>query len=173
MTGKAPAGARVLGSLRSANGKGVVRIEDPFDTDVADLWSALTDPIRLAGWIGEVEGDLRKGGDFRAHFATTGWQGIGRVEACEPPKRLLVRSKAAGDVDELADEVTLAPHGDRTILVIEERGMPLDQIAAYGVGVQLHVEDLAAYITGGERVDVGARVAELMPGYLQLAAQLA
>jgi len=50
--------------------------------------------------------------------------------------------------------------------------MPLDQIAAYGVGVQLHIEDLAAYITGGERVDAEARVAELMPGYLQLAAQL-
>ncbi|WP_344151009.1 SRPBCC domain-containing protein [Nocardioides koreensis] len=32
-----------------------------------DLWSALTDPSRLARWLGEVEGDLRPGGELRAH----------------------------------------------------------------------------------------------------------
>ncbi len=43
-------GNRILGSLRAADGKGVVRIEDRFDTDIDDLWSALTDPRRLARW---------------------------------------------------------------------------------------------------------------------------
>ena len=33
---------RILGSLRSADGKGIVRIEDRFDTGIEDLWSALT-----------------------------------------------------------------------------------------------------------------------------------
>ena len=51
--------ARILGSLRSADGKGIVRIEDRYDTDIDDLWSALTDPGRLARWYGQVEGDLR------------------------------------------------------------------------------------------------------------------
>ena len=60
MTSSAGSG-RILGSLRSADGKGVVRMEDRFDTDIDDLWSALTDPRRLAHWIGEVEGDLRLG----------------------------------------------------------------------------------------------------------------
>jgi uncharacterized protein YndB with AHSA1/START domain len=36
-----------------------------------------------------VEGDLRPGGEFRARF-TSGWEGTGRVEACEPPRRLRV-----------------------------------------------------------------------------------
>ena len=44
MTSNARAGSRILGSLRSADGKGVVRIEDRYDTDIDDLWSALTDP---------------------------------------------------------------------------------------------------------------------------------
>ena len=44
MTSDAGAGNRILGSLRSADGKGVVRMQDRFDTDVDDLWSALTDP---------------------------------------------------------------------------------------------------------------------------------
>ena len=38
---------RILGSLRSADGKGIVRVEDRFETGIDDLWSALTDPRRL------------------------------------------------------------------------------------------------------------------------------
>jgi uncharacterized protein YndB with AHSA1/START domain len=68
MTSNPRAGNRILGSLRSADGKGVVRMQDRFDTDIDDLWSALTDPLRLARWLGEVEGDLRLGGVFRARF---------------------------------------------------------------------------------------------------------
>ena len=62
MTSNPPVGGRILGSLRSADGKGVVRMEDRFDTAIDDLWSALTDPGRLARWFGQVEGDLRPGG---------------------------------------------------------------------------------------------------------------
>ena len=40
----ARAGERILGSLRSADGKGIVRIEGRFDTGIDDLWLALTDP---------------------------------------------------------------------------------------------------------------------------------
>jgi hypothetical protein len=48
MTGNARARTRILGSLRSAGGTGIVRVEDRYDTDIGDLWSALTDPGRLA-----------------------------------------------------------------------------------------------------------------------------
>ncbi len=65
MTSNAGGIGRILGSLRSADGKGVVRMEDRFGTDIDDLWSALTDPRRLARWMGEVEGDLRLGGESR------------------------------------------------------------------------------------------------------------
>jgi uncharacterized protein YndB with AHSA1/START domain len=68
MTSNAPAGGRMLGHLRSADGMGVVRMEDRFDTGIDDLWSALTDPRRLVRWIGDVEGDLRLGGEFRFRF---------------------------------------------------------------------------------------------------------
>ena len=173
MTSNARAGARILGSLRSADGKGVVRMEDRFDTDIDDLWSALTDPRRLARWIGEVEGDLRLGGEFRARFFASGWEGTGRVEACEPPRRLLLLTKQPGQADEHVIEVTLAADGDQTILVWEERGMPLDHLAAYGAGIQVHVEDLAAHLAGRERCDAEARWDELLPAYQDLAANAA
>lgn len=60
--------SRVLGSLRSEDGVGVVRIEDRCDTDTDDLWAAITDPARLARWHGQVEGDLRPGGEFRLYI---------------------------------------------------------------------------------------------------------
>jgi uncharacterized protein YndB with AHSA1/START domain len=172
MTSKARGSGRILGSLRSADGKGIVRMEDRYDTDIDDLWSALTDPRRLARWIGEVEGDLRLGGEFRARFFTSGWEGTGRVEACEPPQRLLLLTRAPDEPDEHVIEATLTADGDQTILAIEERGMPLDQLAAYGAGVQIHVEDLAAHLAGRERSDTKARWDELLPAYQDLAANL-
>jgi uncharacterized protein YndB with AHSA1/START domain len=171
MTSGTPAGTRILGSLRSADGTGIVRIEDRYDTGIGDLWSALTDPGRLARWMGEVEGDLRLGGEFRARFFASGWEGTGRVEACEPPRRLLL-AHGVGEPDVKVIEVTLAADGDQTILAWEERGMPLDHLAAYGAGIQVHVEDLAAHLAGRERCDADARWHELLPAYQDLAAKV-
>ena len=133
MTSNAAAGDRILGSLRSAEGKGIVRVEERFDTDVDDLWSALTEPGRLAHWIGEAEGDLRLGGEFRFRFFASGSEGAGRVEACEPPRRLLL-TMALGQPDEDVIEATLAADGDQTILVWEERGMPRTSSPPTGPG---------------------------------------
>src|SRR5260370_5570232 len=171
MTSNPGAGTRIIGSLRSADGKGVVRMEDRFDTDIDDVWSALTDPLRLARWIGEVAGDLRLGGEYRYHFFASGSEGTGRVEACEPPRRLLL-AHGLGQQHELVIEVTLAADGDQTILVVEERGMPLGLLAAYGAGVQVHVEDLAAHLAGRERCDSDARWDELQPASEDLAAKV-
>src|SRR5260370_27269819 len=97
MTGNARGGASILGSMRSAGGNGVVRIEDRYQTDIHDLWSALTDPDRLARWYGRVEGDLRLGGEFRLYIESDGWDGTGRVDACEAPRRLLVTTRESDE----------------------------------------------------------------------------
>src|SRR4029077_11334796 len=135
MTNDARAGERILGSLGSAEGKGVVRMEDRSDAKIDDVWAALIDPSHLAHWYGDVEGDLRLGGEYRARLFASGWEGSGHVEACEPPQRLLVRIKDADDGDENEIEVVLTADGDQTIVVWEERGMPLEMLSAYGAGV--------------------------------------
>ena len=171
MTSNARATTRILGSLRVADGKGIVRLEDRFDTDIADLWSALTDPLRLARWLGDVEGDLRLGGEFRAHFFASGWEGTARVEVCEPPHRLLVLTTDADEHEEGAIKATLTADGKQTVLLIEEP-VPADLLAEYGAGIQVHVEDLAAHIAGHEPCDAKARWDELIPGYRDLAADV-
>ena len=177
MTSNAREGNRILGSLRSADGKGIVRMEDRYDTDIDDLWAALTDPRRLARWIGEVEGDLRPGGEYRTHFFASGAKSAGRVEVCEPPKRLLLRTKHVDQPFELVIEAALTADGDQTLLVIEERGMPLDLFHAYGAGIQIHFEHLADHIAGREPREIeesklNARWEELLVPYQALAAKV-
>jgi uncharacterized protein YndB with AHSA1/START domain len=172
MTSNARSSSRILGSLRSEDGKGIVRMEDRFNTDINDLWSALTDPRRLARWYGRVEGDLRPGGDFRLLVHGSGWEGTGRVEACEPPRRLVVTSRELQAQFDVFLEATLTSDADQTILVIEARGMPLDKLPFYGVGWQIHVEDLAAHIADRGRGDAETRWAELVPTYQDLAADI-
>ena len=169
MTGNAPPDARILGTLRSADGKGVVRMQDRYDTDIDDLWSALTDPARLARWLGKIEGDLHVGGEFHRYFYASGAEGTGRIEVCEPPRRLLL-TMDPGEPKAQVIEVTLTADGDQTVLVAEERGMPLGLLAAYGAGIQVHIEDLAAHLAGRERCDADARWNELTPAYQDLAA---
>ena len=153
-----------VGSISAiGDGKGAVRMEDVYDTSAEDLWSALTDPDRLARWIAAVEGDLRVGGTFHARF-TSGWEGPGRVEICRQPERLLV-VMAPGRADETEIEATLTPAGDHTRLVIEERGIPIEHLPGHGAGWQAHVEDLVAHLAGRERQDWHARWLELTPSY--------
>src|SRR5579859_4478014 len=121
MTNNAPAGNRILGSLRSEDGKGVVRIEDRVDTDINNVWSALTDPSRLAQWYGEVEGDLRLGGEYQARVFASGWEGVGRVEVCEPPQRLVLQVAEPDAPARQSNEITLTADGDQTIIVVEHR----------------------------------------------------
>jgi len=172
MTSNADPGTRILGSLRSADGAGVVRVEDRYDTGIDDLWSALTDPRRLARWYGEVEGDLRVGGEYHARIFASGWEGTGRVEACEPPSRLLVTTKEVSESYETVIEARLTADGDQTILVIEVKGMPLEKIAFYGAGWQIHAENIAAHLAGHEPRDDEARWDELVPPYQDLAANI-
>jgi uncharacterized protein YndB with AHSA1/START domain len=156
----------VVGSLRAVDGTAVVRMEDRFDTDAEDLWAALTDPSRLARWIAEVDGDLHVGGEFRARF-TSGWQGPGRIEVCEPPRRLLV-TLSPGQDEQSVIEAEVFPDGARSRLVVEERGLPLEEAAEHGAGWQAHVEDLAAHLAGRPAADWHPRWTELTPAYRHL-----
>jgi uncharacterized protein YndB with AHSA1/START domain len=141
---------------------GAVRVEDVYDTGIADLWSAITEPDRLARWVATVEGDLRVGGTVQTHF-TSSWQGSGRIDACEAPNRLVVTMEPGTD-DEAVLEAVLTAEGARTRLVVEERGLPLDVLHLHGAGWQAHIEDLGRYLDGGESV-WKARWEELTPAY--------
>jgi uncharacterized protein YndB with AHSA1/START domain len=171
MTSNSGADASIAGSLRVEDGKGAVRMEARLKTGTEEVWSALTNPTRLARWYGEVHGDLRVGGEYHAHLFASGWEGTGRIEVCEAGRRLVVTGAEPGE-QRTVTEVTLAPDGGQTVLVWEERGMRVDGIGAYGAGVQIHVEDLARHLAGRECRDAEARWTELWPVYDELATKI-
>lgn len=144
--------AAIEGTLHSFDGMGVVRMKSRYATDIDDLWSAITDPQRLARWYGKVDGDLRVGGEFTATVFGSGWDGRGRIDVCVPPRKLGVTMWEA-DREEGVVTAELVADGDATILVIERHGIPLDKLWAYGSGWQTHVEDLGAHLAGQERAD--------------------
>jgi len=154
---------QILGSMHRSDGTaGVVRVEDVYDTDIADLWSALTTPDRLARWMADVQGELSAGGTFQARF-TSSWEGTGRIDVCDAPHRLLV-TLSPGTDEENTIEANLSAEGDKTRLVIVERGLPLETIHFHGAGWQSHIEDLRHYLGGGES-HWKERWEELTPSY--------
>jgi uncharacterized protein YndB with AHSA1/START domain len=142
--------------------RGAVRVEDVYDTDIHDLWEACTTPERLARWIAEVSGDLRVGGTIQASF-TSSWTGPGRVEVCEAPRHLLLTMEV-GTEDEAQIEAWLSEDGEKTRLVVEERGLPLDKLYFHGAGWQAHLDDLHRSLTGQPSA-WKARWDELTPVY--------
>ena len=62
-----------------------------FRAPIADVWAAVTEPARLERWIGTWTGDPTSGSvDFRMTAEAGGRAGeTHRIDACEPPRRLV------------------------------------------------------------------------------------
>ena len=154
---------KTTATMRALDDKrGAVRADDVYDTDIDDLWEACTTPERLARWIADVSGDLQVGGTIHATFTST-WTGPGRIEICERPRHLLLTMEP-GSEDETELEAWLIEEGDKTRLVVEERGLPLDGLHFYGAGWQAHLEDLGRSL-GANPSNWKARWTELTPTY--------
>ncbi len=64
-----------------------------YDTTVADLWEAVTNPERLARWFLPVTGDLKLNGRYQLKGNAGG-----EITACEPPNRLALTWEFGEDV---------------------------------------------------------------------------
>jgi hypothetical protein len=77
-----------------------------------------------------------------------------------------------GTPDETVIEATITPDGSSSRLVLEERGIPLSEIAGHGAGWQAHVEDLGSHLESDGPSQWATRWAELTPAYEDLATSL-
>ena len=141
------------------DGRGAVRVDDLYDTDIDDLWQACTSPDRLARWVAEVSGDLRVGGTVTALFTSTA-DTTGRIEVCDAPHHLLVVMEPGSTTERTELEAWLTTEGSRTRLVIEERGLPADSLHFYTAGWQTHLEDLATSLSSKDVIHPGGWSAE-------------
>jgi uncharacterized protein YndB with AHSA1/START domain len=161
-------------SLHSKGTEGVIRMRARYETDIDDLWSAITETGRLVDWYGKVEGDLRVGGEFTAFVYGSEWDGRGHIDACTPLHSFrLAQSEDEGP--EVVVTVELVANGVETGLEAEIIGPPLDMLFAYGAGWHTHLRGLGDYLAGrpaGDRSSAWlATWEELAPLYREKAVE--
>lgn len=149
---------------RQDDGSGRLRVSSRFDTSVDDLWSAVTDPARLARWICTVEGDAREGGTVRTRY-TSGWEGESLIERCDPPHLLVISStEDDGTVTRLT--AVIEADADAAILTIEDAGLTLADLPFHTAGWRVHLEDLHALLVHDlDSTDWRGRWEALVPEY--------
>jgi uncharacterized protein YndB with AHSA1/START domain len=135
---------------------------------VEDVWSALTEPERLARWIGVYDGERAVGG--RGTFAMTHEEGepVGEpmtIVECDPPRRLVIEWMQQ-DADAWRVDLDLWREGDRTVLrFVQFYGAGAD-VTDFVLGWHWYLDKLGAEVGGTPApADWDTFLAEVGPAY--------
>ncbi len=105
----------------------VLTISQVYDTDVEDMWDAVTNPERIPRWFLPVSGELRVGGKYQLEGNAGG-----TVERCDPPKSFAATWEFGGNVSWI--EVRLTPEGAGTRFELEHVAHVDDRWEEFGPG---------------------------------------
>ncbi|MET0343925.1 MAG: SRPBCC family protein [Polyangiales bacterium] len=113
-----------------------------FDTDVDDLWEAISTPQRLARWFLPVEGDLRLGGRYQLRGNAGG-----TITRCDPPEALDLTWEFAGGTSWVNLRLTAAGEQARLTLehIAHKDGIGAEHLERYGPGATGVGWDLALH----------------------------
>ena len=132
------------------------------------LWQAMTEPARLADWLGKLDGAFMPGQDYELTFTDGHGHAVrGTTEDATAPHRLALRwtlddHPATRVVVDLTDR-----GGEGTDVTLTHSGVPAEHAVSYATAWQTHLEFLSRYLHG-RLVLLGAfetRAAELRPSY--------
>lgn len=115
-----------------------------YDTDIDDLWDAITNGERLPRWFLPIEGDLRLGGKYQLKGNAGG-----TITRCEPPRELAMTWEFGGGVSWV--EVSLREEGEGTHLQLRHIAHPEAHWDTYGpgavgIGWELGLRGLAKHL---------------------------
>lgn len=141
---------RVTSGERDGQETAIVHAGRTYETDVVDLWDALTNGDRISRWFLPISGDLRQGGNYQFEGNAGG-----KIEECVEPKHIKVTWEFGGGVSWLT--VRLIPRSDGTRLELEHEAHPMPGFSdVYGpgavgvgwdggfLGMAIHVADPSA-----------------------------
>jgi len=122
-----------------------------YDTDVEDLWDALTNSKRIARWFLPIEGDLKVGGKYQLKGNAGG-----TITACVPPAHFAATWEFGGGISWI--EVKVAAEGGKARLTLEHTAVleaHWNQFGpgAVGIGWDLAVMGLGRYVAAGAAMD--------------------
>lgn len=144
----------------------LLEFDELYDTDVDDLWQAVTTPERLGRWMVPYRGDFRLGGRWEAIGSNGAVYCVGEITACDPPHGFTTTWQVRGEPPtELV--VRLEPDGGGTRLRLRHEGVT---DVGYGAGWHAYLEALAGYLADptGDHPDRAAwqrRFEELSSAY--------
>jgi uncharacterized protein YndB with AHSA1/START domain len=125
-----------------------------YDTNVDDLWDALTNAQRIPRWFLPIEGDLRPGGRYQLKGNAGGI-----ITACSPPRHFAATWEFGGGVTWI--EVNVAAERGKARMTLEHTAIHEDHWnkfgpGAVGIGWELGVMGLAQYLASGASADHAA-----------------
>lgn len=136
------------GRIEQRDGRAVLVQTREFRAPVEDVWAAVTEPERLARWIGSWTGDPESGSvRFRMLFEGEDHEAeTMTIRICEPPYRLHLTSQAGDDVWLLELDLT---HADGvTTLTFSQPGVTAEQAGGVGPGWDYYLDRLVDVETG-------------------------
>ncbi len=143
--------------ITTASGRHGLRMTRSYATDADDLWSAWTDPERMARWLGRPEGDLREGGDLTLWMGgpddtkpADGSDDVAHVQVihCARPERLTVRWAGGQDEASILDLRLTATAPETTLLELDHVVLERDGATGYGSGWEDFLARLDAAVAG-------------------------
>lgn len=146
---------RATGRREEREGAAYVVLERQFRAPAEAVWAAVTEPERLARWIGVWTGDPESGSvDFRMLFEGEGAAvEVFTIHACDPPRHLAVSSTAPFDGETPVDwhlVLDLAESGGVTTLTFAQSVPDPAMVESVGPGWDYYLDRLVAAETGGD-----------------------
>lgn len=128
----------------------VRRLARPVDK----VWAALTQPERIADWLGVVtpgrDGLLGVGAQFELHFPQSGYRTTCEVVAMDAPRLFAWTWGLPEGPARLEDAVRfeLAPDGDGCVLTLTNGGLARQDLESVAAGWHTHLEGLEGAADG-------------------------
>ena len=153
-----------LGHRETRNGAEQVVFTRTFAAPLADVWAACTEPEQMQRWIGTWTGDPASG-EVAFRMTAEGDdvpEEVYLVEVCEPPRRLVLRSRDAApfsadgsgprvawqhtlDLEEAAGVTTLT-----FTQAVPDGPTGVDLVASVGPGWDYYLDRLVTTAGGGD-----------------------
>ena len=141
----------LVGVLTRTGTSVTVRFERTYPTTPEDLWACLTQPERLARWLGPVYGDHRVGGRYELRMgddvAGSPENAVGDILECDPPRRLLIGWEFPGE-DESRVALDISPADGGALLVLEHLDLTTSTARGYGGGWHASLGQLDDHVAG-------------------------
>ncbi|MDM7832004.1 SRPBCC family protein [Cellulomonas edaphi] len=137
------------GVLSTSPGGTSVTFERRYATSADDLWAAVTEPERIARWLGPVYGDLEVGGRYELRMGDdvpgADENATGEVLECDPPRSFAVSWLFPAELVTRV-EVSVRPDGAGAILVLVHRELEVAAARGYLAGWHASLDQLEDHV---------------------------